>query len=97
VQIDIFFFARIFLLYIQMVKLTAELIAKQAPGHNKRRADESVEHYLARLTHLPFQNRGIDSIVNEKSSKTKLIGFFSFQRIQFRRVVCSLSSIYMII
>ena len=46
-----------------MVKLTADLIAKQAPGHNKRRADESVEHYLSRLTHLPFQSRGIESIV----------------------------------
>jgi len=46
-----------------MVKLTADLISKQTPGHNKRRADESVEHYLSRLTHLPFQNRGIDSIV----------------------------------
>jgi hypothetical protein len=46
-----------------MVKLTADLIAKQAPGHNKRRADETVEHYLSRLTHLPFQDRGIDSIV----------------------------------
>ena len=46
-----------------MVKLSADLIAKQTPGHNKRRADESVEHYLSRLTHLPFQNRGIDSIV----------------------------------
>ena len=46
-----------------MVKLTADLIAKQTPGHNKRRADETVEHYLSRLTHLPFQNRGIDSIV----------------------------------
>ncbi|CAF1125586.1 unnamed protein product [Rotaria sordida] len=45
-----------------MVKLTADVIAKQTPGHNKRRADESVEHYLSRLTHLPFQNRGIDSI-----------------------------------
>jgi hypothetical protein len=48
---------------IKMVKLTADLIAKQTPGHNKRRADETVEHYLSRLTHLPFQNRGIDSIV----------------------------------
>lgn len=46
-----------------MVKLTGELIAKQTPGHNKRRADESVEHYLSRLTHLPFQNRNVDSIV----------------------------------
>ncbi|CAF0904576.1 unnamed protein product [Rotaria sp. Silwood1] len=45
-----------------MVKLTPDLIAKQTPGHNKRRADETVEHYLSRLTHLPFQNRGIDSI-----------------------------------
>ncbi len=48
-----------------MVKLTADLIAKQIAGHNKRRADETVEHYLSRLTHLPFQNRGIDSIVIE--------------------------------
>ncbi len=46
-----------------MGKLTADLIAKQTPGHNKRRADETVEHYLSRLTHLPCQNRGIDSIV----------------------------------
>lgn len=46
-----------------MVKLTPDLIAKQTPGHNKRRADETVEHYLSRLTHLPFQNRGIESIV----------------------------------
>ncbi|CAF2438380.1 unnamed protein product [Rotaria sp. Silwood2] len=45
-----------------MVKLTPDLIAKQTPGHNKRRADETVEHYLSRLTHLPFQNRGIDSL-----------------------------------
>lgn len=49
-----------------MVKLTGDLIAKQTPGHNKRRADESVEHYLSRLTHLPFQNRSIDSIVRDK-------------------------------
>jgi hypothetical protein len=54
-----------------MVKLIADLIAKQSPGHNKRRADETVEHYLSRLTHLPFQNRGIDSIVVS-------IIFFSF-------------------
>jgi hypothetical protein len=59
------YFLPIYLLIsnINMVKLTADLIAKQAPGHNKRRADESVEHYLSRLTHLPFQNRGIESIV----------------------------------
>jgi hypothetical protein len=48
-----------------MVKLNADLIARQVPGHNKRRADETVEHYLSRLTHLPFQNRSIDSIVIE--------------------------------
>jgi hypothetical protein len=48
-----------------MVKLTADLITRQVPGHNKRRADETVEHYLSRLTHLPFQNRAIDSIVIE--------------------------------
>lgn len=51
-----------------MVKLTADLIGRQIPGHNKRRADESIEHYLSRLTHLPFQNRSIDSIVKNRFS-----------------------------
>ena len=61
-----------------MVKLTADLIAKQTPGHNKRRADESVEHYLSRLTHLPFQNRVIDSIVNLLSLSFMYIYVFLF-------------------
>ena len=56
-----------------MVKLTADLIARQVPGHNKRRADETVEHYLSRLTHLPFQNRAIDSIV------IKIVSVFNLQ------------------
>lgn len=69
-----------------MVKLTADLIAKQAPGHNKRRADESVEHYLSRLTHLPCQNRTIDSIVSvlpslvltgEKHVSSRFLGCYS--------------------
>ena len=60
-----------------MVKLTADLIAKQTPGHNKRRADESVEHYLARLTHLPFQNRGIDSIVRTSDHELVFNSFSS--------------------
>ena len=54
-----------------MVKLTADLIARQIPGHNKRRTDESVEHYLSRLTHLPFQNRSIDTIVG-KSNRSSI-------------------------
>ena len=61
-----------------MVKLTADLIAKQTPGHNKRRSDESVEHYLSRLTHLPFQNRNIDSIVTVFFILLLLIYFFYF-------------------
>ena len=70
-----------------MVKLTADLIAKQTPGHNKRRADESVEHYLSRLTHLPFQNRGIDSIVTCSScSRLFHCQFFVFFRILFHHV-----------
>lgn len=59
-----------------MVKLTADLIAKQAPGHNKRRADETVEHYLSRLTHLPFQNRAIDSIVRLTHHLFCFLNFF---------------------
>ncbi|CAF0728417.1 unnamed protein product [Didymodactylos carnosus] len=47
---------------LKMVKLTTELIVKQGPGHNKRRADESSVHYLSRITHLQFPSRGIDSV-----------------------------------
>lgn len=48
-----------------MVKLTVDLIAKQIPGLRKRRADESVESQLSRLTHLPLQHRTIDAIVTQ--------------------------------
>lgn len=48
-----------------MVKLTVDLIAKQIPGLRKRRADESVESQLSRLTHLPLQHRMIDAIVTQ--------------------------------
>ncbi len=66
-----------------MVRLTADLIAKQTPGHNKRRADESVEHYLTRLTHLPFQNRGLDSLVTILQLPLFLYSIFLCFRILF--------------
>ncbi len=48
-----------------MVKLTIEMITKQAPGQNKRRPDESVTHYLNRLTHIYYQDKSIDEVVSE--------------------------------
>jgi protein phosphatase 1 regulatory subunit 42 len=47
-----------------MVKLTVEMVTKITPGHNKRRPDETIEHYLARLTHIYYQDRSIDEIVS---------------------------------
>ena len=57
-----------------MVKLTIEMITKTAPGQNKRRADETVNHYLNRLTHIYYQDKSIDEIVSfpfEKLYKLK--------------------------
>ncbi|CAF0727981.1 unnamed protein product [Brachionus calyciflorus] len=45
-----------------MVRLTVDLITKNGPGHNKRRPDESVQHYLNRLTHLNLQEKSIDKL-----------------------------------
>lgn len=45
-----------------MVKLTLELIVKTGPGHNRRRVDESVDHYLSRLTHIYYQEKHISEI-----------------------------------
>lgn len=46
-----------------MVKLSVEMIAKLGPGFNKRRPDETVDHYLSRLTHIYLQEKHIDGIV----------------------------------
>ncbi|RNA35562.1 phosphatase 1 regulatory subunit 42 [Brachionus plicatilis] len=46
----------------KMVRLTVDLITKNGPGHNKRRPDETVPHYLSRLTHLYLQEKSIDKL-----------------------------------
>lgn len=48
-----------------MVKLTVDMITKTGPGQNKRRADETVNHYLNRLTHIYCQDKSIDEVVSE--------------------------------
>lgn len=45
-----------------MVKLSIDTILKFGPGQNKRRADESVNHYLNRLTHIYYQDKSIDEV-----------------------------------
>ena len=69
-----------------MVKLTVDLIAKQIPGLRKRRADESVESQLSRLTHLPLQHRMIDAIVMQKFcfAVRRVDPHFSLLRTSFR-------------
>lgn len=47
-----------------MVKLTVDLIVKLCFSHNKRKTDETIEHYLNRVTHLYLQDKIIDEIVN---------------------------------
>ncbi|XP_070556232.1 protein phosphatase 1 regulatory subunit 42-like [Ptychodera flava] len=44
-----------------MVKLNVDLIAKTS-SHARKKRDESLQHYLRRLTHLYFAEKGIDEI-----------------------------------
>lgn len=48
----------------EMGKLSVEMISKLGPGFNKRRADETVDHFLSRLTHIYLQEKHIDGIVS---------------------------------
>ena len=45
-----------------MGKLSSDMITKQGPGQNKRRADETIPHYLNRLTHIYLQEKSIEGI-----------------------------------
>ena len=46
-----------------MVKLSVDMLTKFGPGQNKRKPDESITHYLNRLTHIYLQDKSIDEIV----------------------------------
>ena len=48
----------------KMVKLTMDLIARGTSGYTKKKRDESMQHYLKRLTHLYLEGRHIDEIVS---------------------------------
>ena len=48
----------------KMGKLSIDMIIKSVPGQNKRRADESISHYLNRLTHIYVQDKIITEIVS---------------------------------
>jgi len=58
----------------KMVKLTMDLIARGTSGYTKKKRDESMQHYLKRLTHLYLEDRNIDEIV---STYTVLIACFA--------------------
>ena len=47
-----------------MVKLTVDVMARGTSGYTKKKRDESLPHYLKRLTHLYLEGRHIDEIVS---------------------------------
>lgn len=47
-----------------MVKFNVDMITKLGPGFNKRRTDETADHYLNRLTHIYLQDKHIDGLVS---------------------------------
>ena len=49
-----------------MVRLTVDLIARGTSGYTKKKRDESMSHYLKRLTHLYLEDRGIDEVVSRQ-------------------------------
>eukprot|EP00105_Crassostrea_gigas_P016017 XP_011433228.1 PREDICTED: protein phosphatase 1 regulatory subunit 42 isoform X2 [Crassostrea gigas] len=50
-----------------MVKLTIDLIARGTSGYTKKKRDESMQHYLKRLTHLYLEDRCIDEVGEDLS------------------------------
>lgn len=46
-----------------MVRITADLIARCTSGYNKKKREESVDHFLKRLTHLYLEDKNIDEVV----------------------------------
>ena len=48
-----------------MVRLTVDLIARSTSGYTKKCTDESMQHFLKRLSHLYLEDRSIDEIVSK--------------------------------
>lgn len=42
-----------------------DLIARGTSGYTKKKRDESMQHYLKRLTHLYLEDRHIDDVVSK--------------------------------
>ena len=54
-----------------MVKLTAGLIVRSSSGYSTKFRNETVDHYLKRLTHVYLERKSLDDIV----SNTVLLNF----------------------
>ncbi|CAH1772792.1 unnamed protein product [Owenia fusiformis] len=50
-----------------MVRLTIDLIARGTSGYTKKKRDESMEHFLKKITHLYLEDRGIDEVGDDLS------------------------------
>jgi len=47
-----------------MVKLTAGLIVRSASGYTTRFRNETVDHYLKRLTHVYLECKSLNEVVS---------------------------------
>lgn len=52
---------------LNMVKLTLDLIARGTSGYTKKKKDETMHHFLKRLTHLYLESKGIDEVGDDIS------------------------------
>jgi len=48
-----------------MVKLTAGLIVRSASGYVTKLRNETVDHYLKRLTHVYLEGKSLDEAVSK--------------------------------
>lgn len=61
-----------------MVKLTLDFIARRTSGYTKKKREESMRHYLRRLTHLYLEDKNIDDIGDNLSSCPHLIVLYLY-------------------
>ncbi|XP_031559465.1 protein phosphatase 1 regulatory subunit 42-like [Actinia tenebrosa] len=80
-----------------MGKITLEMLAK-CPSHTKKKRGETLNHYLKRLTHLYFAEKGIDEIDNLSSCKNLSVLYLydnSISRIRNLSFAANLTHLYL--
>ncbi|KAK2174545.1 hypothetical protein NP493_791g00003 [Ridgeia piscesae] len=82
-----------------MVKLTMDLIARGTSGYTKKKRDESMQHYLKRLTHLYLEDRNIDEIGDDLSLCRNLVVLYLYdnklEKMPNLRNNCNVTHLYL--